>query len=145
LIDENSIPPDRTVIYGRQKALRVAESKLETGILGSSFDTNVPLLGKDDAKIYTYQIKKFVNDQFPDGGDHPDVWEPFIFHTIAHEVGHGIKLYIKYTARFDGWHLKPEYGKIMEESIKVQGTEFFISDQFDVTSVEGFQLIEAPL
>lgn len=136
---------DRSVIPGQQKALRVTESKELTGNFGSSFDTNVPLLGKDDAKIYTYQIREFVNSQFANGGDYPEIWEEFILHTIAHEIGHGIKLYIEYNKRFDGWHLKPEYGKIMEEHIKVQDTVFFISNEFDITSVEGFQLVEAPL
>ncbi len=130
--------PDRSVIVGGPKAVRVTESPdINVEQFGQAW-RGTPTTGQDDAKVYTYRIRDFVNSKL--GGDHPEVYVPHIWHTIAHEIGHMVNLWTKYTARYGGWHLRARTGKIMEESVKVQGTTFFISDQYDDSSIGGFAL-----
>ena len=137
-----ALPATREIIAGRQKWLRVTESKDLSGKFGSSVDTNAPPDGKDDIKIFTYFIRQFVNDVFADGVDHPEVWEDINDQVFCHEAfGHGIKVYPEYNARYDGYHLRPGTGFMMEEAMKVQGTEFYPAYLYIDKSVLEFQLV----
>jgi hypothetical protein len=136
----NLIPfSNRDVIVGQQKMLRVTESASITGKFGYSVDRGVPPTGPDEAKVYTYQIKKYVNDLIQ--VDSPDIYNAYIRHTIAHEIGHGLKLWITSNVKYNGYHMPPATpSKHMEDAVKVQGVVFFLPTQFDASDIKGFAM-----
>jgi hypothetical protein len=132
---------DRDVIDGKQKILRVTESASITGKFGYSVDRGVPPTGPHEAKVYTYQIKKYVNDLIK--VDSPNIYNTYIRHTIAHEIGHGLNLWITSNVKYNGYHMPPATPpKHMEDAVKVQGVVFFMPTEFDASDIKGFAMIK---
>ncbi len=101
--------------------------------------------GTDRAIVYTQRIHEFIDLKCQNatvcckdvlGIVRPELYLLYIKHTIAHEVGHMIKLTKDFTEKFDGNHYKPGQGTIMEQSVAVgskqggKAVTFYISDHY---------------
>jgi hypothetical protein len=148
-----TIPPTRDIFWnpGQQKALRVTESDKIVEQFGQNDDErSVPPLGKDNIIIYTHRIRNYVTAILTSDpavtvseADILNAVNTFIRHTIAHEIGHGVYLWIECSPRTEGCHQKPGRSEPyyhMEQSVKVQGTTVYTSTKFDDASIGQFLL-----
>ncbi|MFC1788406.1 hypothetical protein ACFLZE_00645 [Thermodesulfobacteriota bacterium] len=137
------LPPDRTVVRDVsgaviQKALRVTEDAKIVEQFGENLDErSVPPEGKDNITIYTYRIRDYITEIL---GDNQDAIDTFMWHTIAHEVGHGVFLWIACSDRYGGCHQRSGVQQHMEESVKVQGGVIYTSTMFDDASITDFAM-----
>jgi hypothetical protein len=138
---------DRYVIIGQQKALRVTEVATIGSIFGNTPSptgaARTPPTASDESRVYTYKIKKTVTDLLK--VDNPDTYNDYIRHTIAHELGHSMNLWIKSDVKYNGYHMPPATShKHMESAVVVQGATFLLPTEFDATDIKGFSLVTVP-
>jgi hypothetical protein len=168
-VTKDQVESDRTVCPNcsltigsqtRQKAVRITES-LDPGTTDQQKKTfGLAEWGTpndlDDATIWTQRIINYIKSVCGNsyntsscrdsstrayGQNLNDI---YIKHTIAHEIGHMVKLTGKYTSSYGGYHYKSGTGVEMDQAVSVKGTVFKIgtvykpADQSDPQL--GFQL-----
>jgi hypothetical protein len=110
-----AIPTDQSI---RQKAVRVTEdldvSTLD--VFGQSNDGGTPN-DLDAGRVFTKRIHDYLYILDGNNEPPPDVVYRYMKHTIAHEIGHSIKLRAKYTRNYGGYHYKSGTGWVMDQAI----------------------------
>jgi hypothetical protein len=152
--DPSGEDPGRS-ISPNQKAVRVTEDLDTNGeVLGiANYGTPNQL---DYAMVYTQRIINHIDSvcegattQCADasGISRPALYDLYIKHTIAHEIGHMLALTTDYNERFGGHHYASGSRIIMEQSVKYTSKQggrnvtFYISTEYaDPADIQGAAL-----
>jgi hypothetical protein len=169
-VTKDQVESDRTVCLGcslaigsqtRQKAVRVTES-LDPGTTDQQKKTfglaewGTPN-GLDDATIWTQRIINYImsvcgtkyGTSSCRGSSSTSAYgqilnDIYFKHTLAHEIGHMMKLTGKYTSSYGGYHYKAGTGVEMDQAVSVKGTVFNIGTAYKAADQSdpqmGFQL-----
>jgi hypothetical protein len=109
--------PDRRV-GATQHALRITESLDPVGSVVGQANYGTPN-NLDEAVVFTQRIADHVNSVHAAAGAPvpAGLIDTYVKHTIAHELGHMLKLTTDYNARFGGHHYKSGSVVVMEQAV----------------------------
>jgi hypothetical protein len=144
-----------------QKAVQVNESPSASPIFGRVDAQWGTPNGLDTVWIWTNAIMDFIDDKC---GNVPciddttqarptlpfddSLYAVFIRNTLAHEIGHDIKLRKDYNSRFGGWHQSTKDMKMMSQSVDFRtrrtSVTWFTATHFDPPDPVDFVVWDQP-